>query len=62
MFLSGPRGVPLFGNLFQVGSRMNWVLRDWGKIYGNIFSIQLGLERYELPFYQFAINELMIWT
>jgi hypothetical protein len=31
----GPKGVPLFGNMFQIASGKSWeTYRDWGETYG----------------------------
>jgi len=32
----GPRGIPIFGNLFQLSKAKVWkVFEEWGKEYGN---------------------------
>ena len=39
----GPRGVPIFGNLFQIAPQYHWhQQKEWTQIYGPIFRIQLG--------------------
>ncbi len=44
--ISGPRGLPVFGNLHQL--KIAWdpaeKLREWGKEYGSVYQIMIGNE------------------
>lgn len=41
-FPPGPRGVPLFGNMFQIDQKYpNHTLSEWAREYGDIYSISL---------------------
>ncbi|KAG0123481.1 cytochrome P450 [Tuber indicum] len=40
----GPRGVPIFGNLFQIAPKYQWrQQQEWSQKYGPIFKLQLGV-------------------
>ncbi|RPA95776.1 cytochrome P450 [Choiromyces venosus 120613-1] len=39
----GPRGVPIFGNLFQIARKYQWrQQQEWSQKYGPVFKMQLG--------------------
>ena len=41
----GPRGVPVFGNLFQISPKYHWrQQQEWTQKYGPIFRMQLGAQ------------------
>ncbi|EXJ58361.1 hypothetical protein A1O7_05786 [Cladophialophora yegresii CBS 114405] len=43
----GPKGIPVFGNLFQLPPAYPGAkLIEWGKQYGDLFSVQLGARRW----------------
>ena len=41
----GPFGLPVFGNLFQLGDSPHIALSKMAKVYGSVFSIRLGWRR-----------------
>jgi cytochrome P450 len=41
--LNGPRGLPFFGNLFQIEpTRFHQIVEGWSRQYGDLFRIQMG--------------------
>lgn len=41
----GPRGVPIFGNLFQIAPKYQWrQQQEWTQKYGPIFTMRLGAQ------------------
>jgi 3-hydroxyphenylacetate 6-hydroxylase len=40
--LSGPAGFPLIGNLWQIRVNAAEKYRDWSRVYGGVYQIQLG--------------------
>lgn len=40
--LSGPQGLPLIGNLWQIRKNAAEKYRQWARIYGGVYQIQLG--------------------
>jgi cytochrome P450 len=38
----GPRGIPVLGNWFQIGSYPQYKIIEWAKQYGDIFKVRLG--------------------
>lgn len=43
--IAGPIGMPLLGNVLQVGSKMHLKFFEWADKYGDIFQIRLGMKR-----------------
>ncbi|ODN00933.1 Farnesoate epoxidase [Orchesella cincta] len=43
--IPGPIGLPLFGNVLQVGNKMHLKFADWAVKYGDIYQIYLGNRR-----------------
>lgn len=39
----GPPGLPVVGNLFQLGKNPHLKFMEWSKKYGKVFSIRLGV-------------------
>ena len=40
--IAGPKGIPIAGNLYQLGPDPAEKLHQWGKCYGGVFQISLG--------------------
>ncbi len=40
--LPGPRGLPLVGNLHQLGAVPGHAFRKWAEAYGDIYQVKLG--------------------
>lgn len=38
----GPKGLPVIGNLHQLGGNASQVYKDWAKQYGAVYQVQLG--------------------
>ena len=41
-FPPGPRGIPVFGNMFQLGENPSLKCIEWSKKYGPIFGMKMG--------------------
>ncbi|KIW21520.1 hypothetical protein PV08_02100 [Exophiala spinifera] len=56
----GPKGIPLFGNLFQLPPKYpSAQLMEWGKQFGDLFTVQLGARRWVFLNSMEATRELL---
>ncbi|KAL6248504.1 hypothetical protein RBB50_004759 [Rhinocladiella similis] len=56
----GPKGIPVFGNLFQLPPKYpSAQLMEWGKQFGDLFTIQLGARRWVFLNSMEATRELL---
>ncbi|KEF61521.1 uncharacterized protein A1O9_03088 [Exophiala aquamarina CBS 119918] len=56
----GPKGIPIFGNLFQLPPRYpGEKLLEWGKQYGDMFTLQLGARKWVFVNRYSTVRELL---
>ncbi|KAK6384485.1 hypothetical protein LTS17_002048 [Exophiala oligosperma] len=56
----GPKGIPVFGNLFQLPPKYpSAQLMEWGKQFGDLFTVQLGARRWVFLNSMEATRELL---
>ncbi|RUP47200.1 cytochrome P450 [Jimgerdemannia flammicorona] len=60
MPLPGPKGIPYFGNLFQIGLHQYLTFGKWARMYGPIFEIRLGVKRWVVISDAQIAQELMV--
>ncbi|RKP12222.1 cytochrome P450 [Piptocephalis cylindrospora] len=58
--LPGPPGIPLFGNLLQIGKNPHRILTHWARKYGDVYFLNLGWVKWMVIMTPDAMNDVFV--